>query len=339
MPVRILSQAEVNALLPMGECLEAMAGVLTALSRGEAQLPLRTVLRLPEADAAFAVMPGELRQPPVLGLKAIGVFPHNAGTALDSHQGVVLLLHPDTGAPLAVMDASSITALRTAAVSGVATRAMARSDAGDLALIGSGVQARSHLEAMQLVRSLRRIRVWSPRAESVLGFVRWAERHLSLQVEPASSPREAVHGADVICTVSASRTPIVEGEWLSEGAHVNAVGASIPSARELDTRAIVQSRLVVDRLESARNEAGDFLVPRSEGAITDSHIVGELGDVLLGKLPGRTGPREITIFKSLGLAVEDLAAAHLVLRKAEAAQVGVVAELGGLRESDHAGAS
>lgn len=337
MPIRILSQAEVTGLLPMSECLEAMAGVLKSLSRGEGQLPLRTVLRLPEAGAAFGVMPGELGQPRVLGLKAIGVFPGNAGTSLDSHQGVVLLIDPETGAPLAVMDASSITAIRTAAVSGVATRAMARPDAGDLALIGSGVQARTHLEAMQLVRSLRRVRVWSPKAESVRGFVRWSEQRLGITVEPAPGPREAVHGADLICTVSASRTPVVEGDWLAEGVHINAVGASVASARELDSRAVARGRLVVDRLESARNEAGDFLVPRSEGVITDGHIVGELGDVLLEKIPGRTAPREITIFKSLGLAVEDLAAAHLVLQKAEAKSIGLVAELGGLREPDHAG--
>ncbi|HLB55215.1 MAG TPA: ornithine cyclodeaminase family protein [Gemmatimonadales bacterium] len=332
MPVRILNQAEVTTLLPMGECIEAMEAALRSLSAGSAQLPLRIVLRLAEGRGVFGVMPGELRSPPALGLKAIGVFPGNAGTALDSHQGLVLLFDPDTGVPLAVLDASSITAIRTAAVSAVATRAMARSDAGELALLGSGVQARTHLEAMALVRQLRRVRVWSPRAESVRAFTRWARDRLGISVKPAESPREAVSGADLICTVTASRAPVVQGDWLAEGVHINAVGSSSRSARELDTRAVVRGRLVVDRLESAINEAGDFLIPRAEGAITETHIVGELGDVLLGRIEGRTGPAEVTIFKSLGLAIEDLAAAELVLRKAEAGNTGQVVELGGRRD-------
>ncbi|MGQ0702166.1 MAG: ornithine cyclodeaminase family protein [Gemmatimonadales bacterium] len=331
MPVRILSQAEVTALLPMGECIEAMERVLRGLSRGEAQLPLRTVLRLAEGRGAFAVMPAELRRPDVLGLKAITVFPGNAGTPLDSHQGLVVLFDPEVGSPLAVMDASSITAIRTAAVSAVATRVLARSGAGDLALLGSGVQARTHLEALALVRPLRRVRVWSPHAERVLGFVRWAAEQLRIQVEPVAGPPAALEGADLICTVTASAEPVVRSEWIANGAHLNAVGASLPTTRELDTATVARARLIVDRLESARNEAGDFLIPRAEGAIADTHIAGELGDVLLGRIPGRSDPDQVTVFKSLGLAVEDLAAADLVWRRAEAGQAGLQAELGGKR--------
>ncbi|HEV8600607.1 MAG TPA: ornithine cyclodeaminase family protein [Gemmatimonadales bacterium] len=331
MPVRILSQAEVTALLPMGECIEVMDAVLRTLSLGGAQLPLRSVLRLPHGKGFFGVMPAQLDAPGALGLKAIAVFPGNEGTRLDSHQGLVLLFDPDTGVPTAVLDASSITAIRTAAVSGVATRALARDAAGDLALLGTGVQARSHLEAMAVVRPLRRVRAFGPHPGRLADFVRWANTRLGILVEPAAGPREAVEGADLICTVSAAKTPVVLGDWVSEGAHLNAVGSSIPTARELDTRAVVRGRLFVDRLESARHEAGDFLIPRQEGAITDAHILGELGDVLLGRVAGRTNPSEVTIFKSLGIAVEDLAAAHHVLRKAEAQGVGLLAELGGLR--------
>ena len=334
MPVRILNQAQVTELLRMEECIGLMDAVLRTLAAGGARLPLRTVLRLPEAGGIFGVMPAQLSQPKALGLKAIAVFPGNQGTPLDSHQGVVLLLHPETGAPLAIMDASSITAIRTAAVSGVATRALARQDASDLAILGSGVQARSHLEAMGSVRQLGRVRVWSPNAGRVAEFVRWARQRLGVRVEPAPGPREAVSGADIICTTTASATPVLRGEWIAPGAHINAVGSSIPSARELDTEAVTRSRLFVDRRESAANEAGDFLIPLREGAIAESHLLGELGDVLLGTLTGRTGPLDITLFKSLGIAVEDLASAHHVLGKAEVRGIGLVTELGGLRHSE-----
>ena len=331
MPVRILSQAEVTALLPMEECVEVMDEVLRTLSQGGAQLPLRTVLRLPEGKGFFGVMPARLAEPESLGVKAIGVFPGNEGTPLDSHQGLVILFSPENGAPLAVLDASSITGIRTAAVSGVATRVLAREEAGDLALLGTGVQARTHLDAMRVVRRLRRIRAYGPNRERLARFVTWAEEQRGIVVEPVGSAREAVLGADLICTVSSSATPLVQSDWIGEGVHINAVGSSIPTARELDTATVVRGRLFVDRLESARAEAGDFLIPRQEGAIPDAHILGELGDLLLGRVTGRTSASELTVFKSLGIAIEDLAAAHHVLRKAEAADVGLVAELGGLR--------
>ncbi|HEV8148721.1 MAG TPA: ornithine cyclodeaminase family protein [Gemmatimonadales bacterium] len=332
MALRILNQAEVTALLPMQECIDVMDAVLRTLSGGGAQLPLRTVLRLPAGKGYFGVMPAQLSEPSSLGLKAIGVFPGNEGTRLDSHQGLVILVDPENGSPIAVMDASSITAIRTAAVSAVATRALARTDAGDLALLGTGVQARTHLEAMLAVRRIRRVRAFGRTQERLLGFVRWARERLEQEVEAVASPQECVVGADLICTVTASPTPVVQGDWLSEGAHLNAVGSSIPTTRELDTRAMRRGRLVVDRLESARHEAGDFLIPLQEGALTEAHILGELGDVLLGRIVARRGPSDITIFKSLGLAVEDLAAAHHVLGKARAAQVGLETELGGLRD-------
>lgn len=332
MPVRILNQAQVTELLPIGECIEVMDGVLRTLAAGGAQLPLRTVLRLPAGRGIFGVMPAQLSDPDALGLKAIAVFPGNEGTALDSHQGVVLLLDPTTGSPLAIMDASSITAIRTAAVSGVATRSLARDDAGDLAILGSGVQARSHLEAMAAVRKLRRVRVYSPHAPRLAAFARWAHERLDITAEPVSNPQAAVVDADLICTATASRLPVVQGEWLRPGAHINAVGSSIPTARELDSRAVARGSFFVDRRESALNEAGDYLIPLSEGAIEAGHILGELGEVLIGAVPGRTGSSEITIFKSLGIAVEDLASAHHVLRKAEARGIGLVTELGGLRQ-------
>ncbi len=331
MPVRILNQHEVTSLLPMGECISVMDTVLRTLSSGGATLPLRTMLRVPDGRGIFGIMPAHLVAPEALGLKAILVFPGNDGTPLDSHQGLVLLFDPRTGAPIAVMDASSITAIRTAAVSGVATQAMAREDAGDLAILGSGVQARTHLQAMAEVRPLRRVRAWSRHAGRLGEFVAWAKRIMGVVVEPTPGSKEAVSGADIICTTTAASVPIVMSQWVRDGAHINAVGSSNRTARELDTATVVRGRLVVDRVESALAEAGDFLVPRGEGAITDAHIKGELGDVLLGRVQGRVHSNEVTIFKSLGLAVEDVAAAHHVLEKAEAAGVGVVMDLGGLR--------
>jgi alanine dehydrogenase len=330
MSVRILTGVEVTRLLPMEACIGVMEQALTALARGEAQVPLRTVLRLPRERGVFGVMPARTDQPDAFGCKVITVFPGNEGTRYDSHQGAVLLFEPDHGTLVAILDAAAVTAIRTAAVSAVATRALARADAGDLAILGAGVQARTHLEAMPAARGLRRVRVWSRREASRAAFAAWA-RERGLDAEPRATAREAVAGADLVCTVTASREPVLRGKWLAEGAHVNAVGASLPSARELDTEAVRRARLFVDRRESALHEAGDFRIPRDEGAITDAHILGELGDLLLGRVEGRTGPADVTLFKSLGLAIEDVAAAHRVWREAVRTGTGLEVELGGLR--------
>ncbi len=311
--ILVVQKSEVPRLLPMRECMDVMAAALQGLARGEAILPLRQVLLLPGGQGAFATMPAVLTGNGAIGLKAITVFPGNHGTELDSHQGAVLLFEAERGRLLAVMDASSITAIRTAAVSGVATRALAREDAGDLAILGTGVQALTHLEAMAEARRLRRVRVWSRDPARVARFAEHASERFGIRVEAAGSAREAVLGADLVCTVTASReSPCCAAIGWRAGAHVNAVGASLPTARELDTPAIVAARLFVDRRESALHEAGDFLIPKAEGAITDAHIQAELGEVLTGVHPGRRAPDEITVFKSLGLAVEDVAAAHRI---------------------------
>ena len=327
----VVSQREVPTLLPMAECIEAMAGALRTLASGDARLPLRPVVTLPDGRGAFAVMPAYLGGPPAIGLKAITVFPGNHGTPLDSHQGAVLLFDAERGSLLALIDASSVTAIRTAAVSAVATRLLAREDAGDLALLGTGVQALSHLEAVAQVRTLRRVRVHSREANNVLGFVARAHESLGIRVEAAASARAAVEGADLVCTTTASRTPVLEGAWLSGGTHVNAVGASLKDTRELDTAAVAGARLFVDRRESALAEAGDFLIPKAEGVIGDEHIRGEIGELLLGTRPGRQSRNEITLFKSLGLAVEDVAAARVVFANATRSGAGTWVELGGER--------
>lgn len=308
-----------------------MEEVLKALGRGEAILPLRPVLWLPDKKGALALMPAYLARPSSLGVKVITVFPGNTNTEYDSHQGAILLFEPENGRLLAIVDASSVTAIRTAAASGAATRVLAREDAEDLAILGSGVQAKTHLDAMMAARKIRRVRVWSRNPEHLGRFVEKAARSTEIPIEPVQEAHQAIMNADLICTTTASIEPVLLGQWISPGAHINAVGACYPASRELDTAAIVRSRLFVDRRESALNEAGDFLIPKHEGAIGDDHILGEIGEVLLGRIKGRTSTEDITIFKSLGIAIEDLASAHFLYLRACETGTGVSIELGGMR--------
>jgi ornithine cyclodeaminase len=310
-----LDREDVEALLPMAECIEVVDEALRMLTRGEAVQPLRSAYWMPDRHGLLAVMPGLLGGT-VAGTKVLTVVPENHLRGLESHQGVVMLFEQERGRPLAVLDAASVTAIRTAAASAVATRALARRDAGDLAILGSGVQARSHLDAMRAVRPLRRVRVWSRRPESARRFADQESARTGLTVEVASTSREAVEGADLICAVTAATEAVLLGDWIAPGAHINAVGACTPKARELDAAAVARSRLYTDRRESLLAEAGDFLLAREEGAVTDDHILGEVGEVLEGKVPGRRSDDEITLFKSLGIAVEDLAAGMHVYRKA-----------------------
>lgn len=334
MKVLIVNQSEVRRLLPMDECIDVMAEALAALAREEAILPLRTILWLPDKIGALGTMPSYLANINAMGLKVISVFPGNHGTEYDSHQGAVLVFETTHGQLLALIDASAITAIRTAAVSGVATRLLARADAQSLAILGSGVQAKTHLAAMMQSRAVTSARVWSRNAEHSQHFAERESQRYGIPVTAAGSVEEAVEGAEIICTTTAAREPILNGEWIASGTHINAVGSSVPFTRELDTTAVRNARLYVDRRESTLNEAGDFLIAKKEGAIGDDHMVGEIGELLLGTVEGRRTPDEITLFKSLGLAVEDLAAANHVYRKALEAGIGVLVELGGERDDD-----
>lgn len=312
----VVNGTRVRQFLAMRECIDAMERALRALTRGHAVVPLRPVVHVPgETGGALAAMPAYLGDPKSLGVKAISVFPGNEGTAHDSHQGAVLFFDPDHGALVAIMDAGAITAVRTAAVSGVATRLLANADASDLALLGAGVQAHSHLEAMRAVRPVRRVRVWSRTSARAAEFARRYDAS-DCSVTAVASAQEAVEGADLVCTVTSSREPVLMGDWLAPGAHLNVVGASVAAAREVDTTAVLRSACFVDRRESALREAGDLVIPMREGAITESHIRGELGEILDGTGQGRLTPQEITLFKSVGLAVEDLGAADIVYRRA-----------------------
>lgn len=315
----------------MQGCIEVMASLFCAIARGDVVLPLRTVVRIPNSPNVLASMPGWVASPSATGAKVITVHPGNHGTVRDAHQGAVLLFDQDTGSLAAVVDATAITRIRTAAASAVATRALARDDADSLAVIGAGVQARAHLEAIRLVRPIKSVRIWSRASEHARALAQDLRSQDRMDVVVAPSAREAVRDAAIVCTVTSSPTPVLEGAWLAEGTHVNAVGACLPHMREVDTATVVRSALFVDRRESTLNEAGDVLIPMKEGTIAADHIRAEVGDVLVGRHPGRSGNSEITLFKSLGLAVEDLAAAGHVLEAARKAGTGVSVELGGSR--------
>jgi ornithine cyclodeaminase/alanine dehydrogenase-like protein (mu-crystallin family) len=318
MKLLILNHTEVEELLPMSECVTVMEEALAALARGEAYQPLRTSIFAPGAKGELALMPAySAGERAAYGLKAVAVFPDNPLKGLDSHQGGVMLFSPDTGELLAVMNASAITAIRTAAVSGVATRLLAREDAGDLAIIGSGVQARAHIEAMACVRQIKRARVASLTIEHAQEFVETMSARYSFPLEASPSTEAAVRGADLIVTATTAPEPILKREWIAQGAHLNVVGSSIAAAREVDSRTMADASLFVDRRESTFNEAGDYLFPMREGLIGPEHIRAEIGEVLIGARQGRSSPGEITLFKSLGLAIEDLASAEYLYRKAK----------------------
>lgn len=329
MKVLFMNEREVYAHLRMPACMDLMRDALATLARGDAVLPLRNMVRLPDGSGILGLMPGYLGEPQAFGLKVVSVMPGNHGTGYDSHQGVVMLFGVEHGEPLAILDANAITAIRTAAVSGAVTRALARPDAGDLAILGSGVQARTHLEAMHAVRELRRVRVWSRTHAHAERFAREQAGRLGIAVEACADAESAVRGADLVCTTTSAREPVLLGRWLAPGAHVNAVGACFAGTRELDAEAVARARLFTDRRESCLAEAGDFLLARAEGAVSDAHLLGEVGEVFLGRLPGRVGRDDITLFESLGIAVEDLASAHALLALARANGVGQWLDWGG----------
>jgi ornithine cyclodeaminase/alanine dehydrogenase-like protein (mu-crystallin family) len=326
MNVLVLSAEDVAKLLPMRECIGVMREALAALARGQALVPLRLVMRMPDATGFLGLMPGYIAPAGgaagALGMKAVSVFPGNASRGIDTHQGAVLLFEADTGRLSALMDGATITAIRTAAVSGVATDLLARPEAEELAILGSGVQARTHLEAIAAVRRLKRARVWSRNPDHARALVEDERKKAGCALEAVPSAEAAVRDADIVATVTASPEPVVQRSWLKPGAHVNAVGSSIPSTRELDTATVAAARLFVDRRESALNEAGDVLIPMREGAIKPEHIVAELGEVIIGKHPGRRSASELTLFKSLGLSVEDVASAAYVANRARELGVG-----------------
>ena len=312
MSVLVLDSETVFATLNMPACIDLMAATQAAISRGEIELPLRSMLKVSDGAGYFGVMPGEIGSREVFGAKLVTLFPANPGRGIPTVQGHVLLFDRVDGTPLALVEASSVTALRTAAASAAATRVLAREGAATLAFLGCGVLAETHLDAMLAVRPVRDVRIWGRNLEKAAAF---AQRHADregVEVRAVADAAEAVAGADLVCTVTGSYTPVLEGDWLSPGAHVNLVGAHNPATREADGRVLERGRVYTEITEFALAEAGDLLLAIEEGHFARTDIVGEIGQAIDGQVRGRSSESEITVYKSLGNTAQDLAAAHYV---------------------------
>jgi ornithine cyclodeaminase len=321
--MRYLSREDVEGLLDMRTCIDTMRGAFLAVAVGKVQAPARTVIRVEEQGGFFGAMPvyaagyGS-------AAKVMTIYPGNHDAGIASHQGYILLFAEEHGEPIALVEAGSITELRTAAVSGLATEILANSDAETLCILGSGVQARSHVKAMCCVRDIRSIQVWSRTREHAEKFGSWARSETAIETAVRGTAEGALEGADVVCTVTAAKDPVVSSAWLTSGCHVNAVGSFTPTARELDSETIQSASLFVDSKASALAESGDVLIPVAEGVIDSEHIQAELAALVTSESGGRQSPAELTVFKSLGLAVEDLAASRAVFDRAVVAGVGTL---------------
>lgn len=308
-----ISSEQVYAALPIGECVDVIERAMIAVSQGRADLPLRWLMPLGNGNA-MGVMPGALREPPVHGMKLISLYPDNPKQGLSSHQGILVLFDTVDGRPLATLDGASVTAQRTAAASAAATRALARPDSRVLALLGAGEQADHHLPAQLAVRDFDDVRVWTRTFANAQAF---AARHAGTApgIRACATAEEAVADADVIVTVTASSTAILKGDWLRPGQHVNLVGSSVASAREIDDAGLALGRYFVDTTAGANAQAGEYLDALKAGAINPYHLLGEIGEVYAGTLAGRLSASDITIYKSLGVAAQDLAAGHEIWRR------------------------
>jgi ornithine cyclodeaminase/alanine dehydrogenase-like protein (mu-crystallin family) len=330
MSVLVLSDADVHAVLTPAGCEVAMTDVLRAHAAGRAFVPLRTVMAPPLAPGFMGLMPAHaVGSPGAFAVKAVCLMPANPQRGIDIHQGVVMLFDGEDGMPRAIVNAAAITEIRTAAVTAAATRALAVPGAAVLAVLGSGVQARAHLRALAGVRPWREVRIFSPTAARAQALAADGAQLMAApdgtapEVIAVAGAREAVQGADVLVTATSSREPVFEHAWLADLAHVNAVGASSPTGRELPVETVAAAALFCDSRESLRHEALEFRLAVEAGAITgDDHIRAELGEVLTGAEPGRTDTDGITLFRSLGLGIEDLAAAQLAVQQARERGLG-----------------
>ncbi|HEY8687971.1 MAG TPA: ornithine cyclodeaminase family protein [Chitinophagaceae bacterium] len=307
-----ISKEEVAQYLSMEKCIGLMEEAFTALAKGQALQPLRSLMWLPDKTGLLGMMPAYSADKKMMGIKVISAFSGNRKFGLSSHQGAVLLFESTHGQLLAIVDGDEITAIRTAAVSALATKLLARDVVSTLAVLGSGTQAQQHIEAMLCVRKINSIIIWSRDLSNAEELATQIFKKHNITAIAVKDAKDAITGADIICTTTALPTPVVLGEWIKKGVHINAVGSCTSTSRELDTAAIINAKLYTDKYESLYNESGDFIIPKKEGAINNDHVKGELGEVILGIKKGRETNDEITIFKSLGIAIEDVYAAGFV---------------------------
>jgi len=315
MTIQILNEEQVRKLLPMAECIDVMAEAMKAASGGDVVQPIRTVLPVDDAGGHLFVMPAASRSLGCYGAKLISLTPANAAKGLPAIRGSYLLFESETGAAVALIDASSLTAIRTAAASGLAARLLARSDAATCGILGTGVQARTHVDAMKAVRPVREVRIWGRDAGKAKRLAQELSSSTGLRVTAHPDPSE-VAACDLICSVTGATQPILKGDWVRPGAHVNLVGAHTLTQREADTELVRRSLVFVDLLEAAKREAGDVMIPVQEGSVPADHIRGEIGKVAASALTGRTSPDQVTLYKSVGIAAQDLYAARHVFNKA-----------------------
>ncbi|MCI0395031.1 MAG: ornithine cyclodeaminase family protein [Chloroflexi bacterium] len=329
MELRILSAADVVRALPMAEAIAGMKLAFTQLSTGRATAPARSYIDVSAHRGISLVMPAYLAETGDLAVKIVSVFPENVKQHRPAIHGVVLILDPETGRPLALMDGGAVTAIRTGAASGAATDLLARADASVVAIFGSGVQARTQLEAVCTVRPIRSVRVYSPNREHAEAFAREMASYgpIPEDVTVASAPQAAVVEADIVCTATSAGTPVFDGRDLKPGAHVNAVGTFQTNKREVDTETVRRALVVVDSREAMWAEAGDLVIPIQAGDLTEAHVYAELGEIAGGQKAGRTSPEQVTFFKSVGIAVQDAVAGRIALQNAIARNLGTLVEL------------
>ncbi|HEX6173356.1 MAG TPA: ornithine cyclodeaminase family protein [Candidatus Binatia bacterium] len=318
----VLSEKQVEALIEIDELIAALERAHIQYSTGGAVMPVRLVVPLPQIDGRITSMPGFLNEDQALGMKVVTYFHNNPKQNLPSILATIMLFSAESGKMIAVMDGSYITAIRTACASAMASKVLSNPTASELGILGAGVQAKAHLTALARVRKIRRIKIYSPSGTSAGRVKQEVEPHLGVAIEVANSAEEAVRGADLIVTATTAKQPILAAQWLKPGAHINAVGSHRPDLRELDGTTVARSRVFVDSREAIMAECGDVLLALAEKSISADHVQAEIGEVLAGTKPGRTGAEEVTLYKSVGIAIQDVATAHLVYHKALQRGVG-----------------
>ena len=311
--MRVIEREEVARRLTYDVCIPIVRRAMIAFSKGETRQLLRSIIPLSQGHM-FGIMPGALGEDSAFGAKLVSVYPENFGKGRQSHQGLVVLFEPQTGEPVCVVHAGEITAIRTAAASAVATDALARQDARRLAILGYGEQAAAHARALLKVRAIQAVRVWGRSAERAQAFCARMGAELGIPFSSASEVEDLVSDADIICTVTGAREPVLKGAWVRRGTHVNLVGSSVAGPAEVDTDLVVRSRFIADSREGVLRQGAEFLRAKEAGVIDDAHIVAEIGQVLTGDIVGRRSDDDITVYKSLGHVVQDLASAWALYR-------------------------
>ena len=319
----LLNKTAVMESLSHADCINALVDTMQSVSSGDVIMPLRQFMQIPNTAGKFTVMPGYVAKPASFGVKIVSKFPRESGSPYGTHVGAVMIFDAEQGTPLALLHGGELTAIRTAAASGLATRQLARENAETLTLLGCGEQAQHHLKAMLAVRSLKKVIVWGRSVERAQAFAEAANLPASTQIYVETNAKTAVAAADIICTVTSATKPILKGEWVAPGTHINLVGAAMRTSAEADTELVKRSRFYIDYRTSAMAQAGELLDAIEQGSVSEEHIIGEIGEVLAKQKPGRESATDITVYKSLGVAAQDLAAASCAFNNALKLDKGV----------------